>query len=413
MRRLLPGVITLILAVGLSGCGGGSSSGNGAGKLTLTWWDSFDYSPYAHRAVTRLLDKYQAAYPEIEIKRTVIRSADFRRKLTDAAATGTFPDVAAIDNADVPVFAGQGSLADLTSRMRAWQGRVRFIDSVQRSVQFGDKAYGIPLRSNTTALWYNKKLFAEAGLTTPPSTWDELRVYARKLTTDQYAGFCFAAAPSDEGTGTLLPLIWQAGGDAATIGDQASIDALGFVDSLVNEDRSVPKSVLRWDQSEVGDQFRSGRCAMMINGPWVLHSVIRAGFDFDVAPWPAGRNGTAAPLGGEVLAVGRNTKHLDAAWQLTTWLADPANSLGEVYRGLCGIPNRTSTIDDPDWAWHPVITAFAKQMHTARPRGVYGSKYPQISQAISTMQQQVLADRRRPADAATDASTTIRPLLTG
>ncbi len=412
-RSLLSGVLAMITAITLTACATAAGSGSAAGKVTLTWWDYFDYSPHAQQAVTRLLDKYHATYPEIEVKRTVFRFTEFRAKLAEAAANGTFPDVAAIDNADIPVFASQGMLADLTSRMRVWQGRVTFLDAVQRSVQVGDKAYGIPFRSNTTALWYNKRLFAEAGLTKPPATWDELRVYAKKLTSPTHAGFCFTGAPTEEGTVTLLPLIWQAGSDVSTIGDQASIEALSLVDTMVNEDRSVPKSVIEWSQSDVGEQFAAGRCAMMINGPWVLHSVAKGGFDFDVAPWPSGRNGTASPLGGEILAVGKNSKHLDAAWQLTTWLADPANSLGEVYRGLCSIPNRTSTIDDPAWAWHPMVATFAKQMRSARPRGVYGAKYPEISQTISTMQHQVLSNTHNPTDAATEASHKLRPLLSG
>jgi multiple sugar transport system substrate-binding protein len=404
--------LAVILTVALAGCGV-SESDSAPSKITLTWWDYFNYSPHADEAVTRLLDKYHAAYPEIEVKRTAMKFADFRARLAEAAKNGNFPDVAAIDNADIPVFAAQGALADLTSRMRAWQGRVSFLDAVQRSVHVGDKDYGIPFRSNTTALWYNKNLFADAGLTKPPATWEELRADAARLTTSAHAGFCFSAASTEEGTFTLLPLIWQAGGDAPTIGDQASIDALNLVDTLVNQDRSAPTSVLQWGQSEVGNQFAAGRCAMMINGPWVLNTVSKGGFDFDVAPWPAGRNGTAAPLGGEILAVGRHTRHLDAAWQLTIWLSDPANNLGELYRGLCGIPNRTSTIDDPAWAWHPVVTAFAQQLRTARPRGIYGAKYPQLSQVIATMQQQVLADRHKPADAAAEASGKIKTLLTG
>jgi multiple sugar transport system substrate-binding protein len=407
--RSLSGALAVLVLATLVGCG--RDAPQQTGKVTVTWWDYFGYSPTADRAVTRLLEKYQSFYPEIEVKRTTIKFSEFRPTLLRAAANGTFPDVAAIDNADVPVFAGQDAIADLTSRMRVWQGRVTFLDPVQRSVQFGDKAYGIPFRSNTTALWYNKALFAAAGVAKPPATWDELRITAKKLTTDKQAGFCFSAAPTEEGTFTLLPMLWQAGSDVASIGDQASIDALTMVNTLVNTDKSAPADVLHWGQSEVDKQFHAGRCAMMINGPWVLHSVASAGFAFDVAPWPAGSGGTASPLGGEVLAVGKNSRHLDAAWQLTTWLADPANSLGEVYRELGGIPNRTTTIEDPAWAWHPVVTAFAQQMRTARPRGVYGAKYPEISQVISAMEQQVLASGRAPAEAAAEASGKIKQLL--
>lgn len=410
LRALWSGALAMVLTAALAGCGARRADPP-SGKVTLTWWDYFGYSPAANQAVTTLLARYHAAYPEIEVKRTTMAFSEFRATLLKAATDGQFPDVAAIDNADVPVFAERHALVDLTSRMRVWQGRVTFLDPVQRSVRDGDKAYGIPFRSNTTALWYNRNLFAEAGIPRAPATWDELRAAARTLTTEAHAGFCFAAAPTEEGTFTLLPILWQAGGDVQTIGDPPSIEALTMLNALVNVDRSVPRGVLSWGQSDVSEQFRAGRCAMMINGPWVLPSLASAGFAFDVVAWPAGRGGTAAPLGGEVLAVGKRTRHLDAAWQLTTWLADPANSLSEVYRGLGSLPNRTTTIGDPAWLWHPVIPAFAEQLRTARPRGAYGARYAQISEIISTMEQQVLANGRPPADAAGEARDKIRPLL--
>jgi multiple sugar transport system substrate-binding protein len=381
--------------------------------VTLTWWDYFGYSPTADQAVTALINKYQSSHKNVEIKRTAIGFADFRTKLIQAAATGKFPDIAAIDNGDVPVFNAQGVLADLTPKMQSWPDKENFLDPVIASVKVGDKYFGVPFRSNTTALWYNKDAFAKAGISAPPKTWPELRETAKKLTVDRQAGFCFAAAPTEEGTFTLLPMIWQAGGDVPTIGDQASIDALGLVNALVNEDKSAPKSVLQWGQSDVGDQFGSGLCAMMANGPWVLASVKKGGFAFDVAPWPAGAKGTASPLGGEVLAISKGSAHQDAAFEFATWLADPKNSRDEVGAGLGSIPNRKDTVEDPGWSWHPMVPAFARQMQTAHARGVYGAKYAQISQAISAMEQQVLAQGRKPAEAASEARSKITPLLAG
>lgn len=409
-----PSLVAALIAVALAAAGcGDSGSPAGSGKVTLTWWDYFGYSPTADQAVTKLIEKYQASHQNVEIKRTAIGFADFRTKLIQAAATGKFPDIAAIDNADVPVFNAQGALADLSSKMQSWTGREAFLDAVQQSVKVGDKSFGVPFRSNTTALWYNKDAFAKAGISSPPTTWQELRDDAKKLTTDKQAGFCFSAAATEEGTFTLLPMIWQAGGDVPTIGDQASVDALNLVNTLVNEDKSAPKSVLQWGQSDVGDQFGSGFCAMMANGPWVLASVKKGNFAFDVVPWPSGAKGTASPLGGEVLAIAKSSQNIDAAFDLATWLADPKNSREEVGAGLGSIPNRKDTVNDPGWAWHPIVPAFAEQLQSARPRGVYGAKYAQISQAISTMEQQVLAQGRKPSEAAEEARSKISPLLAG
>ena len=408
-RRVLLTVALAAVLAATTACG--SDAPAAGGKTTLTWWDYFGYSPTADNAVKSLITKYQAAHPDVTINRTAIGFADFRTKLLQAAATGTFPDIAAIDNADVPVFAKQGVLADLTPKMQGWAPLKEYLDPVAQSVKAGDKFYGVPFRSNTTALWYNKDLLAKAGIAGPPKTWDELRADAKKLTAADHAGFCFAAAPTEEGTFTFLPLLWQAGGDVPTIGDAASVSALDFVNTLVNVDKSAPKSVVGWGQSDVGDQFGSGLCAMMVDGPWVLSSVQKAKFAWDVAPWPSGPAGTASPLGGEVLAIGKGSEHADAAFGLATWLADPANSRQEVGTGLGSIPNRKDTVHDQAWYWQPMVQTFAQQMLSARARGVYGDKYAQIAQAVWTMEQQVLAGTKPSQSAAADAAGTIKPLL--
>ncbi|MBO3746765.1 ABC transporter substrate-binding protein [Streptosporangiaceae bacterium NEAU-GS5] len=409
--RLLVAAVAVLTAAACSGGGGGDSTSTGtSGKTTITWWDYFGYSPQSDDAVNSLIKKYELAHPDVDIQRTAIGFADFRAKLIQAAAGGAFPDIAAIDNSDVPVFATQGVLADLSAKMADWPHKDEFLDFVVKSVQYNGKYYGVPFRSNTTALWYNKTLFRQAGLSAPPETWEDLRAFARKLTDDKHSGICFSAAPTEEGTFTFLPALWQAGGDVTNIGSQATVDALTYFDDLVNVDKSAPKSVLQWGQSDVGAQFGSGTCAMMFNGPWVLGSLDKSTFEWGVAPWPKGAAGTASPLGGEVWAIGKNA-NLDAVWQLADWLADPANSRQEISKGLSSIPNRKDALTDPAWVWHPMVKAFAQQMPAARPRGQYGPKYAQISEAVWTMEQEVLSGAKSPQDAAVEAQTKILPLL--
>ena len=169
--------------------------------------------------------------------------------------------------------------------------------------------------------------------------------------------------------------------------------------------------MLQWGQSDVGAQFGSGRCAMMFNGPWVLASAKKGGVRFATAPWPAGPAGTASPLGGEVWAVSKKLRNPAAAWDVLSWMADPKNSATEIGTGLSSIPNRKDTVSDKGWQWDATVPTFATQMSSARARGVYGANYAQISQAITTMEQAVLAQGKDPQAAANDAATTVKPLL--
>ena len=411
MRRVAAAVLAGTLALGIAACGS-SSDESADGVTTLTWWDYFGYSPQADNAVKGLIDKYQAAHSNVKIERTTVGFADFHTKLVQAASTGRFPDIAAVDNADVPVFASQGALADMTKYFDGWAQKDQYLPAVLDSTKHDGKSYGIPFRSNTTALWYNQNAFKEAGVAAPPATWEDLRTTAKKLTSSKRSGLCFSAAPTDEGTFTFLPMLWQAGGDVASIGDAASVAALNHVKNMVVTDKSAPASVLQWGQSDVGDQFGSGQCAMMLNGPWVLPSAKKGGFPFATAPWPAGPAGTASPLGGEVWVVGKAAKKPELIWDVLSWMADPKNSTSEIGTGLSSIPNRKDTAADKAWVWDANVPTFAKQMTSARARGAYGPNYSRISKAISDMEQQVLAQNKDPQEAANAAAAIIKPLLT-
>ncbi|OLB75085.1 MAG: hypothetical protein AUI14_21855 [Actinobacteria bacterium 13_2_20CM_2_71_6] len=402
------------LVLSAAGCGSSSSdSGASGGMTTLTWWDYFGYSPQADNAVKSLIQKYQSGHANVKIVRTTVGFADFHTKLVQAAATGHFPDIAAIDNADVPVFAAQGALADMSKYLEAWPQKDQYLPAVLQSTKYNGKDYGIPFRSNTTALWYNQDAFTEAGITSAPATWEELRADAKKLTTPKHSGICFSAAPTDEGTFTFLPMLWQGGSDLPSLGDAGSVAALNYVKNLVAVDKSAPQSVLQWGQSDVGDQFGAGQCAMMFNGPWVLGSAKKGGFRFATAPWPAGPGGTASPLGGEVWAVSKNLKNPALAWDVLSWMADPKNSTDEIAGGLSSIPNRKDTVADKAWAWDAVVPTFASQMSSARARGTYGPNYAQISHAVTAMEQQVLAQGKDPQAAAAAAAAIVKPLLSG
>jgi multiple sugar transport system substrate-binding protein len=415
IRRLIAvAAVAGLAALGAVGCGSSKSGNTDAnGVTTLTWWDYFGYSPASDAAVKSLISKYEAGHANIKITRTSVGFADFHTKLVQATATGKFPDIAAIDNADVPVFASQGALADMSQYLESWSQKDQYLPAVLQSVKYNGKDFGIPFRSNTTALWYNQDMFAQAGITAPPATWDDLKADAKKLTNAQHSGICFSAAPTDEGTFTFLPMLWQAGGDVQKIGDATTVAALNYVKDLVVTDKSAPQSVLQWGQSDVGDQFGSGKCAMMFNGPWVLGSAKKGGFKFATAPWPAGPGGTASPLGGEVWAVSNTAKNKAQIWDVLSWMADPKNGTQEIGTGLSSIPNRKDTASDSAWAWDPVVATFAAQLSSAHARGVYGPNYAQISQAVTTMEQAVLAQGKDPAAAASAAAGTIKPLLSG
>jgi multiple sugar transport system substrate-binding protein len=376
--------------------------------LTLQWWDYYGDLAETDAALNAAIAKYEAEHPNIDIQRTSLGFSDLKPKIIQAAATNTMPDIVIIDNPDHQAMAEQGALADLTEYIPAWPDKDQYFAGPWSSTVYQGKNYGVPFESNATALYYNQDALTEASISAPPATWDELRAAAQQLTAGDRSGLCFSAKPDEEGTFTFLPFLWQAGGDLPTFGDEASIKALSFWNTLVNEDGSAPKSVLNMGQGDAYNQFIAGKCAMMINGPWQLPNFANDNpqFAWGVAPWPQDVAASSI-LGGENFAAG-NGENVAAAWEVIRWMATPENVKAPLLS--IGLPNRQDTADDPDWTSDPNKKVFVDQVAIARPRA-YGANYPQISEQVSTAFQRVLTGDATPETAAQEAGAAIQPLL--
>ncbi|QFZ18094.1 ABC transporter substrate-binding protein [Saccharothrix syringae] len=378
-------------------------------QVTLTWWDHFDHSPMADQAVTGLLARYQQEHPEVRVERRALSRDDFRTSLAEATASGAFPDIAAVDAADLPRLADRGVLADLTDRFAGWPLTDRFLGPVRESATHDGRFRGVPLRSTTTALVYDREVFERAGQAGPPTTWEGLRATARALTTGERAGLCFPAS-GEEATATFLPLLWQAGGDLADLATGGA-DALAYLDDLVNTDRSAPADVLGWTGADVAARFAEGRCAMALADTGAIPTLNQAGLDWSAAPLPGGEAGAATVLGGETWVVGGSSRHVDQAWALLTWLAETRDNATEFGGGLGALPNRSDTVDDLAWQWDPNLGGFTGQLGTARSRTAYGAKYAEISAVIGGAVADVLGGRREPGEAAGSAGDEVGRLL--
>ncbi|MFS8098705.1 sugar ABC transporter substrate-binding protein [Lentzea alba] len=404
-------VLTALALTLMASCASGTAESESPSQRTITWWDYFGYSPASNQAVDTLIARYQQEHPHVQIKRTAVEFGKFHDKLVEAESSGTFPDIAVVDTSDVPWLASQNAIANLTPQFDRWDKANQFLEPVLDSVTHQDNLFGVPLRSNTTALIYNKDQLAQASIATPPATWQDLRTNAKALTEDGRHGLCFGAAANETLTFNFLPLLWQAGGDVGTIAEKPGVDALGLLDAFFNKDQSVPEDALTWSHSDAQKAFEQGRCAMMINGPWVLPSVAKAPFQWGTAPLPAGEKGVFSTLGGEAWVIGSRSPNSDVAWDVLQWLAESRNSAKELGGGLGAIPNRNDTLNDPVWKWGPGVGAYISEMLSTRSRSNYGPQYSKVSEAVWTMTHQVVKGEKKPQAAATEAAAKIRPLL--
>ena len=184
-----------------------------AQDVTLTLWTESATAPEGIFA-----QEFSEMDNGITIDVREIRFDDLVTDTLRAFATGTNPDLIAIDNPDHAAFASRGAFLDITDMVAG--SDVIEIDRVfpgpRSSLSWDDRIFGIPRASNTIALYYNKDLFRAAGLDPddPPSTWDELLAAARTLNdpANNVYGIAFSARASEEGTFQFLPWAQMAGG---------------------------------------------------------------------------------------------------------------------------------------------------------------------------------------------------------
>jgi multiple sugar transport system substrate-binding protein len=333
---LLVGV-TLIAA----GCGGDDSGdanegGDGSAPATITFWGRA-----ANQEINqRLVDAYNKTH-DTKVEFTAFPDDQFVTRVGTAASSGDGPDLLAVDSVYMPQFIDQGLLADVTDRARA----LEFYDQLSKGQMdvstADDRVYAVPRDVDASTLFWNKKLFRQAGLDPeqPPRSFAEIEEYARKITAlgGSKRGFYFAGRCSGCNAYTLLPLVWASGGEvlddqgAPSFESPAVKEALSLYNRLW-ESGSVPKSA-RTDGGENWlTPFTAGNIGMQPLGAFAIRAIREQNpdLDFGVARLPGATGGEAAFNGGDVIGIAAQSENADAAWEFIEWTLSEETQVGVV-----------------------------------------------------------------------------------
>ncbi len=370
----------------------GTSAGAGSQPLTIEDTEAVNFNPL-----------YLTCAKKVDAELTInhVPSGDVTKALQQAASK-TLPDVLELDNPVVQQFAAAGVLSPLSNYGVSGQGNV---PGVTAAGSYKGSLYGLVPDTNSIALYYNVKLLKAAGVT-PPTTWDQLRADARKLTHGSTYGFAMANISSAEGTWQFLPFFWSNGGDEKNIATSQAAQALQFIVDLQN-DGSMSKSSVGWGQVDVNNQFIGGKAAMMVNGPWQLPALNAAkGLDFASVkiPTPSTSQKTIAPLGGSAYTV-PNTGD-KGRMALAGKFVGCINS-AQMQTAIAGVGGNVPSNEAVAATWassHPQVASFVTTVKTARARtGELGSDWPKAETKIYTAEQLALTGKASPSAALSQA----------
>ncbi len=324
MKKWLIMLLTVILGlIGLAGCSD-SDTTSGTTKdekveITYGFWDKKQVP-----AVEEIIKLFNEKNPNIKVKTELTPYGQYFQKLETAATGGALPDVMWMNGAHVEQYAEGKVILPLSDFAKEDNYNLdNYPESLIDLYTVDGKLYGIPKDFDTTGLWYNKKIFDEAGVPYPDETWDwaKLKEVATKLTNKDKGIWGYAALMGNQGG--YYDFIWQNGGyiiseDGKSVGfDQPeAIEALKFNISFIKEGLSPTQAQMT--ETAASELFASGKVAMMFDGPWMVPEY-KQNPDLDVAVVPKGKQ-RAVAIHGLSNVIAANTKHKDAAWKFVQFL---------------------------------------------------------------------------------------------
>ena len=291
-KKLLAGTAAAF-AVGILG---GAMSVSAADDITLWYyWETEGHQ----KALDEMIATYNESQDAYNLTAKYVPFADFKKQLSIGASASELPDLVILDSPDHASYASMGIFADLTGKFDV----STYYEGPVASATLDDTLYGVPFGCNCLALYYNEDMFEAAGITEVPTTWDELKEAAEKLTSDNVTGLAFCSVQNEEGTFNFVPWLWSTGATSYEINSENGIRALSFVKDLIDSG-VMSKECINWTQGDVMNQFISGNVAMMINGPWQIPTMREEAPDlnYNVALIPMDTE-YASVIGGENYAV--------------------------------------------------------------------------------------------------------------
>ncbi len=393
--------------------GGGSqatSTGKLSGTATMTTWGS-DQEIAAFKKIAADFKAARGADVKIELlPYDQIRTVIDRRLQAQQA-----PDLFRVSYTDVGGYATSGALADLSDYMDSSYGDA-FLPALWQSVTVDGKPVGVPHHTDTSALAYNKKHFAAAGITDVPTTletawtWEQFVAVLQKLKAANLGAAPFAFNYQLFGAYRWFNTLYQAGGsvldeslEKPTIDTPEARKALEFTKKLYTDGLHAP-SVLVKRPTYPDEIFPTQKISMIQTGDFLipgLQAAIGKKFEWGVT-YLMRDVGAATDLGGNAVVVTEQAKNKDVAAEFAKFLATKEN-MALFCEQTTVLPVRTDLVDAKlNYAVRPdLMPVFQKQATTMPEALVKASTAPAfagINQALIDNMDQYLSSSSSSTD---------------
>ncbi|MEU2227949.1 extracellular solute-binding protein [Streptomyces sp. NPDC018347] len=382
-------VSALGMTAALGGCG---STGSADVTLRLVAADYGDTAANSSKKYwDALVKEYESRNPEVKVEVSVYSWNDVDRKVKEMVDAGDAPDMAQIGAyAD---YAAEGKLYPV-SDLLSIRTQADFLSQLSDAGQWRHTQYGIPFAASTRVLFYNKTLFAKAGIT-PPTTWDELAADAAALK-DKGVKYPVALplGPEEAQAETMQWLLGGGNGGSGytddigtyTIDSAANVSTFTWLkDELVDKGLTGPVAPGRLNRAAAFAAFADGRVGMVNGHPTLIRQAAKKGVDFGMVPTP-GRTGKArASVGVADWMMGFKQKgHADQVGDFLDFVYSRKNVLdfSRDYGLLPVTSSASNAMTSSDKAVDKSLRPFLEQLPTSELYPVGKTSWAAVSAAV-------------------------------
>lgn len=347
-RRLAMPAAALALALTLTS-GIPAAAAEQKVKLRLAGWFTLPVGIVEETVSARFSQYF---HPNVEVTLEPVPYEQYVTKAQTQMAGGNAPDILWWDAFAAEPLMAKGALKPLDDYMDRYDvRRTDFLGPLLDAFTYQGKVYGIPKDFSSLALFYNKRLFREAGVPLPTDawTWDDLTRASRAIQSALGPKGVTALALSLD-PARWLPFVYQNGGaffsedrSKVVIDSPAAVEAVEFYARLKHEGLAGLPSDLGggWE----GGTFSLEKAAMTISGPWLVDFLDKEApnVDYGVVRLPAGPEGRANMLFTVAYVIPATSRNPETAWQLVEYLTSLETQLF-VLRSQKLLPTRAGVV---------------------------------------------------------------------
>lgn len=353
--------------------------------------------------------RFNKRYPDVKVNDqfTPISSwADYLDKLVAQVASGKVPDLIHIATEGAQLAVRKNLVIPLDEFTKSDPLAKNLLSDIDPALLKGftvdGKLYLVPVAWNNMMIYYNTKVFKDAGVARPSDdwTWDDFLSTAKRLTSgegpDKRFGFGipyfnFGLTPFWYSNDTS---VLNADLTESNLNDPKFLEAIEFVHGLVSG-QGVSPDPANTDPNAVFQLFAAGKIAMTGGGHWPMQFFKANQFsDFDVVAWP--RNKVRKTVfGADGWGISPRAKQKAIAWEMLKELAAAESEKQAAGLGVA-IPARRTVAESPEFLAQPAHAALFYQSLTYAAPVQAPANYSEVERILMQHLGQVMANEVTP-----------------